>query len=168
MKRVMSRLFLLLFLIASVYGCGTGALSVSAPTDTPVPADSPAPAATRPLNPTIPPSPTETLVPPGAPPPLLPLASPTQGGGPVTGNPATDGLVAMARADMTRRLSIQDAAISLVNVEEREWPDASLGCAKPGVMYAQVITPGYLIVLSANGKQYEYHTSTRNVILCDR
>ena len=35
-------------------------------------------------------------------------------------------------------------------------------------MYAQVITPGYLITLEANGQQYEYHTNETNVVvLCE-
>ena len=41
-----------------------------------------------------------------------------------------------------------------------EWSDASLGRPQPGMMYAQVITPGYLVVLEADGQQYTYHTDT--------
>ncbi len=84
------------------------------------------------------------------------------------GNPATDAVVAMARADMIKRLAIQEGAISLVKVEPRDWPDSSLGCPQPGMMYSQIITPGYLIVLSANGKQYEYHTGPSSVVLCNQ
>ncbi len=72
----------------------------------------------------------------------------------------------MARSEMNRQFNIQDTDISIVKVEETEWSDSSLGCPKPGQMYAQVITPGYLIVLSANGKEYEFHASKQNVILC--
>jgi len=50
-----------------------------------------------------------------------------------------------------------------------EWSDASLGCPKPGFAYAQVITPGYRIVLTAGQQQYEYHTDkSRAVVLCER
>jgi hypothetical protein len=42
-----------------------------------------------------------------------------------------------------------------------EWRDGSLGCAQAGMMYPQVITPGYRIVLSADGVKYEYHTGDR-------
>ena len=52
-------------------------------------------------------------------------------------------------------------------MEAVEWSDASLGCPQEGFMYAQVITPGYLIILEAQGEQYEYHTDqTTNVVLC--
>ena len=151
----MLRWFLLLLVAASAYGCAAGSLPVQTPTGVPTPAQTAVPLATRPL--------VMTPVP-----PLIPLASPTAGGGLVPGNSPADALVALARADLTRRLAIADAEITLVNVEAREWSDSSLGCPRPGMMYAQVITPGYLILLSAGGKQYEYHASTRNVILCDR
>jgi hypothetical protein len=57
--------------------------------------------------------------------------------------------------------------VRLIRVEAREWSDASLGCPKPGQMYAQVITPGYLVVLEAGGQRLEYHTDAgRRVELC--
>jgi hypothetical protein len=36
------------------------------------------------------------------------------------------------------------------------------------MMYAQVITPGYRIVLEADGKTYTYHTSQSHVVLCEK
>ena len=60
-------------------------------------------------------------------------------------------------ADLAGQLGIAAEAITVRSVEAVEWPDASLGCPKPGMMYAQVITPGYRIVLEANGQSYEYH-----------
>jgi len=57
--------------------------------------------------------------------------------------------------------------IEVVSIEAVEWRDASLGCPQPGYMYAQVITPGYLIVLQADNQTYEYHTDSKsNVVLC--
>lgn len=47
----------------------------------------------------------------------------------------------------------------LVSVEAVDWSDSSLGCPQAGMMYAQVITPGYKIVVAAGGKNYEFHTS---------
>ncbi len=41
------------------------------------------------------------------------------------------------------------------------------GLPRPGEFYIQVITPGYLIVLQAGGRQYEYHTdSGQDFTLC--
>ena len=38
-------------------------------------------------------------------------------------------------------------------------PNSCLGVSSPDAMCAQVITPGYRVVLEANGRQYEYHTN---------
>jgi hypothetical protein len=50
------------------------------------------------------------------------------------------------------------AGISLKKAEAVNWPDTSLGRPEPGKMYAQVITPGYLIVLSYGQTDFEFHT----------
>jgi hypothetical protein len=71
--------------------------------------------------------------------------------------------------DLAERLSVAKSAIKIVRAEAMQWPDASLGCPQPGMMYAQVITPGYRIVLEANGKHYEYHTGRgARVVLCTK
>ncbi len=77
-------------------------------------------------------------------------------------------LVQQARTDLAARLGVTPDAIVVKSSQETEWPDASLGCPKPGRMYAQMITPGVLIVLEANGKTYEYHGSMRQVTLCEK
>jgi hypothetical protein len=46
----------------------------------------------------------------------------------------------------------------VVSVEATDRADPSLGCPKPGLMYPQMITPGYRIVLDAQGTTYEFHT----------
>jgi hypothetical protein len=77
-------------------------------------------------------------------------------------------LVAIARVDLARRLDLAPEAIRTVSVEAVEWPDASLGCPQPGMMYAQVITPGFRVILEAQGEVYEYHTDrAQMVILCE-
>lgn len=94
-----------------------------------------------------------------------------EGGGGAQGERAVGpaaGLVAQAVADLAGRLAIAADAIQVRSVEAVEWPDASLGCPQPGMMYAQVITPGYRIVLEAAGKTYEYHSSHAHVVYCGR
>jgi hypothetical protein len=76
-------------------------------------------------------------------------------------------LVELARADLAGRLGIAVAQTALTSISARQWGDASLGCPEPGKMYAQVITPGFLIVLSAQGKQYQYHSDNKRVRLCE-
>ena len=74
-------------------------------------------------------------------------------------------LVAIARADLARRLSVPDAEITIQSVEEVMWPNAGLGCPQPGYEYIQVITPGYKILLAASGRTYSYHANPGTLIL---
>jgi hypothetical protein len=60
---------------------------------------------------------------------------------------------------LAESLGLQEGDISLVSSEETEFEDACLGVAMEGVLCAQVITPGRIIVLEANDLEYEYHTS---------
>jgi hypothetical protein len=50
--------------------------------------------------------------------------------------------------------------IQIVSAEEVEWPDSCLGLAGPQEVCAEVITPGYQILLSAAGQEYEFHTDS--------
>ena len=78
-------------------------------------------------------------------------------------------IVRLAQEDLAQRLNLASEAIRPVSVEAVEWPDASLGCPQPGMMYAQVITPGFRVVLEAEGQTYEYHTDAgRFVVLCEQ
>ena len=79
--------------------------------------------------------------------------------------PGSEAVLAAAVADLS---GIPASEISLVSMEAVDWSDASLGCPQEGYMYAQVITPGFLIVLEAQSQPYEYHTDrTGNVVLCE-
>jgi hypothetical protein len=68
-----------------------------------------------------------------------------------------DALEAEAIADLAGRIGVDASAISVTRHDEVSWSDGSLGCPKPGFNYIQVITAGYLIVLTADGRDYEYH-----------
>jgi hypothetical protein len=72
-----------------------------------------------------------------------------------------------ALADAATRLGVPRANLRVDRVEPREWSDASLGCPEPGHLYAQVITPGYLLVISATGggQSVEYHADTASRIV---
>lgn len=70
-------------------------------------------------------------------------------------------------ADAAAVLGVEQEEIELAEVAEVEWPDASLGCPESGMMYAQVITPGYRVVVQAAGETFEYHTDMRgNFVRC--
>lgn len=97
----------------------------------------------------------------------MPLPIGTAIATPEPGESALDPVLeSAARRDLAQRLGIAATVVTVRSVESVDWPDASLGCPQPGMMYAQVITPGYRIVLEADGQRYEYHGSTGNVIFC--
>jgi hypothetical protein len=79
---------------------------------------------------------------------------------------ARDALVRMAMDDAAQRAGAAPSDVAVLRVEPREWPDRSLGCPRPGVGYAQVLTPGLLIVVQVGGQQLEYHTDEGHVIPC--
>ncbi|GAC1341555.1 MAG: hypothetical protein NVS2B9_16650 [Myxococcales bacterium] len=80
--------------------------------------------------------------------------------------PAAAAAVQAAKADAAARTGIDAAAWSVARLEAVQWPDAGLGCPKPGAMYAQVVTPGYRIELRARDRTLEYHSGPRNTAFC--
>ena len=78
--------------------------------------------------------------------------------------PALDPLLAQARADLAERLDVSESAITRHDVRNAEFPDASLGVPEPDTMYAQVITPGYVIELAVGEKVYTYHAAASRVV----
>ena len=76
--------------------------------------------------------------------------------------------IALAKEDLAERLGVAVEKIAILGAELVEWPNTSLGCPQPGKMYAQVITPGYRIILKVGGEQYEYHSDKegRQLVLC--
>jgi len=69
--------------------------------------------------------------------------------------------IAWAKADLAGRLGVSAEAVREAAVEAVNWPDACLGVAAPGAYCAQVVTPGYRVILEAGGVAYEYHTDQR-------
>lgn len=70
----------------------------------------------------------------------------------------------LAKKDLAGRLNITEEKIELITLERVDWPDTSLGYPEEGKMYAQVITPGFRIILKANESLYEYHSDYRRVV----
>ena len=101
--------------------------------------------------------------------PTLPALTPTPPVRPrLTRPPKAQAAVEAARAFLARYLNAPMEEIEVIYVEPVEWPDTALGCPGPGRSYAQVITPGYRVVLRVRHRQYELHTdeSGKRVVLC--
>ena len=84
-----------------------------------------------------------------------------------TPSPAAQEMARLSSIDLSQRLNIPIDEITVLEVVPISWPDASLGCPQTDQVYAQVLTPGFLIRLEAQGMQYLYHTDeSTTVILC--
>jgi hypothetical protein len=66
-------------------------------------------------------------------------------------------LVQAAIADLVERTGAEPDEIGVVSVEEVDWPDGSIGCPQPGMVYTQAIVNGTEIVLRFDGTDYSYH-----------
>ena len=82
-------------------------------------------------------------------------------------NPDAQVAVDAAMRDVAAHLGVDPSALRVDQVEPRQWSDSSLGCPQPGNLYSQIVTPGFLIVISSSTKQLEYHADARgHVVLC--
>jgi len=64
-----------------------------------------------------------------------------------------------AIASLSSTLSLDKDRIKLISAEAVIWPDGCMGVQRLGVMCTNQQVPGYVILLDANGKQYELHTN---------
>lgn len=71
-------------------------------------------------------------------------------------SPDLAGEIDQALADLAARLG-DDRAISVTVAHELTWPDGSLGCPQPGVLYTQALVDGYRIELTDGVNLYQYH-----------
>jgi hypothetical protein len=82
---------------------------------------------------------------------------------------ATSALIQAILADAASRLGVSPDQVIIVAIEPVDWPDTSLGCPKEGEFYAQVITPGYRVIVATGDRRLEYHTDrAAHFVLCER
>ena len=73
----------------------------------------------------------------------------------------------LLRADLATRLRIPVSEVGVRASCALTWPDGSLGVAQPGAVSAQVLSPGFLALLSARGREYRYHGTASSFIATD-
>jgi hypothetical protein len=64
-----------------------------------------------------------------------------------------------ARADLSKTMQIDIDSVRWVEAERVEWPDSCLGLEQPGLTCAEVITPGFRIILEAAGTLFIYRAN---------
>ena len=96
--------------------------------------------------------------------PNAPVATPSSTGG--------AGELAQERAAelLAWELGVAVVGLKVVFTTAMTWSDAGLGCPQPDMGYAQVVTPGYLVLFrDSEGTEYKVHTNEggSSVIVCD-
>jgi hypothetical protein len=66
-------------------------------------------------------------------------------------------LVVAAVDNLAEILGIESDEVTVVQAVAVTWPDGSLGCPEPGMMYTQALVDGTFVLLEAGGVQYQYH-----------
>ena len=78
------------------------------------------------------------------------------------------GIETAARKLLADEVGVGERGFILDSSESVQWSDASLGCPQEGLMYAQVITPGYRLLFDLAGTQYAVHTNAdgSDMVIC--
>jgi hypothetical protein len=74
-------------------------------------------------------------------------------------------IIIKARNDLAQRLGLEESEIGEGQIEQTDFPDASLGAPVEDEMSAQMITPGWRIRLKTGGDTYEYRATARQLRL---
>jgi hypothetical protein len=74
---------------------------------------------------------------------------------PVSAGPAEEAVIKQLAAN----LGVEQSDISVLSSEDVEFGNACLDVAVEGMLCAQILTPGRVIVLEADGVEYTYHTT---------
>ncbi len=80
---------------------------------------------------------------------LPPSASPMLGEVPA---PILDAIL----SDAAERTDLDVEDFVVVMAQAVTWPDGSLGCPEPGMLYTQALVDGYQVVVEADGQQLDY------------
>ena len=87
------------------------------------------------------------------------------------GGSSSPGYPGCANADECERVAVEAAwalleedgvsgEITFVSAKAVEWPNSCLGVADADIACAEVITPGFIVLLERNGLEYTFHTDT--------
>jgi biopolymer transport protein ExbD len=156
-------LILIIYFIIIIPGTGCSPISVSIPSEK-SPSASSQPTQTSTTTSVIPTLSANVTVDPVGTLISLPSLSVTES---VSVNPRTELLIQLVKKDLSQKTGIDIDNIFVIEVEAIIWPDGSLGCGIPGTDYLQAPTPGFQILLQANGQLFSYHTNESNYfILC--
>ena len=87
---------------------------------------------------------------------------------PGDGMSVPQGILDAVLADAAGRTGVPVGSITIITAKGVTWPNGALGCPQPGMMYTEMIEPGYQVVVDAGGRQLDYRIGSRGVpALCE-
>jgi hypothetical protein len=99
-----------------------------------------------------------------APPTRIPdalLEAPTPAGEPVATAAVPRDVRRAVAADAANRFKVAESSVVLTGAEQVMWSDGSLGCPEPGILYTQMLVPGFRVTAKTQEGQLIYHTDSR-------
>jgi hypothetical protein len=79
----------------------------------------------------------------------------------VANPPALEQMTREVLADAAGRTGLPREALVVERAEAVTWPDGSLGCGRPGMVYTQALVPGYRVVILAGDVRLSYHANRK-------
>jgi hemin uptake protein HemP len=73
--------------------------------------------------------------------------------------------VLQARSLLADQLGVPAEEITILSVEEVEWADSCFGLGEADEMCAAEITPGWRVILDANGQEYEVRSNKTGTLI---
>jgi hypothetical protein len=81
--------------------------------------------------------------------------------------PTLDSIIDSVLEDAAKRTGIARANLKVESAIPVTWPDGSLGCPRPDVVYTQAPVPGYRVRIRADGAILDYHANAKGLLtLC--
>ena len=72
-----------------------------------------------------------------------------------------------AMGDLAQRVGQEPVGVRIIAAQRVTWPDAGLGCPKPGLAYAQVLTEGIQLLLLFEREKFDYPIFGIHGLLCE-
>jgi hypothetical protein len=74
--------------------------------------------------------------------------------------------VALAKDELARSLRAPTDTFEIIEVTATRWRDSSLGCPEKGVVYAPVLTSGYVVTLRSGATRHTVHVGSGRAVVC--
>ncbi len=74
--------------------------------------------------------------------------------------------IEIAKETLSQERDVVEDRIQVRRADAVRWPDTRLGCPQEGETFTEVATPGYRVLLQAQGALYRVHIGGGNAVVC--